>query len=453
MFKLSNPVMEYDWGSRTAIPALLGAPPTGRPQAEMWIGAHPKAPSHVVPRGPSTGPQGDPGDPGSPGGRGGPGAAAPGAIVGLDALIAADPVHHLGPAAPAGEVGDGAPAHLPFLLKLLAAERPLSLQVHPTREQARAGFAAEERLGIPRDAPDRGHRDANHKPEVICALTPFSALCGWRDPAVTARLLDALPVPALRGWAARLRERPTSEGLREVLAAVLRDEPDRAAEAAAGLTTALPALARAAAGVPGAAPVPVPVPAPVVALAAALAPAAEAYPGDPGLVVALLLNHVTLDPGRALHLDAGQPHAYLHGFGVELMAASDNVLRCGLTTKHVDAAALLGVVDFTPGPARPLAPGPVPGRAADSTAAYFDTPSPDFRLLRHRPGPRGEALAPGAPRLLLATEGAATLTAPSGEPIHLAPGEAAFVPAAEGPVRLSGTPGSTVFHATLPTAR
>ncbi|GAA2928517.1 hypothetical protein GCM10020221_25530 [Streptomyces thioluteus] len=197
MDRLANTVRPYAWGSTTAIPELLGTPVTGEPQAELWLGAHPGAPSRV-----------DRGD--------GPRS--------LSDVVAADPHGELG----AASVREFGPT-LPFLLKLLAAAAPLSLQVHPDRAGAAAGFTAEEALGIPLDAPHRNYKDTNHKPELLCALTPFDGLCGFRDPAATADLLAALDVDSLKPYVDLLHAHPETDALREVLTAVLT--ADRAAMA------------------------------------------------------------------------------------------------------------------------------------------------------------------------------------------------------------------------------
>ncbi len=169
MFLLENTIQPYPWGSRTSIPALLGLPATAAPQAELWMGAHPLAPSRVLP-----------------------------ARRRLDEWIAEDPAHTLGRA-----VAQRFDSKLPFLFKILAAAQPLSLQAHPSLEQAKAGFEDEERRGIPRTAPHRNYKDPNHKPELLCALTPFDALCGFRASAEIARLFRELDVPALGGAIAR----------------------------------------------------------------------------------------------------------------------------------------------------------------------------------------------------------------------------------------------------------
>lgn len=196
MDRLSNTVRPYAWGSTTAIPELLGTAPTGEPQAEMWMGAHPGAPSRLN-------------RPTAPGERS------------LTDVIAADPERELGPAA----VRAFGP-RLPFLLKLLAAGAPLSLEVHPDLAQAQQGYADEERRGVAIDAPHRTYKDANHKPELICALTPFEGLCGFRRPAEAADAIAALGVDSLKPYVDLLRARPEDAALREVLTAILTADPD-----------------------------------------------------------------------------------------------------------------------------------------------------------------------------------------------------------------------------------
>lgn len=381
MDRLANTVRPYAWGSTTAIPELLGTAPTGEPQAELWMGAHPGAPSRTG-RGP------------------------------LHEVIAADPVRELGPAA----VEKFGPA-LPFLFKILAAGAPLSLQVHPDLAQAREGFAAEEAAGIPLDAPHRNYKDANHKPELICALTPFHGLCGFRDPDAAADTIAALGVDSLKPYVDLLHAHPVEAALREVLTALLTADREEMAHTVAE--------AAAAAGRLGGA-------------HAAYAQIAHHYPNDPGVIAAMLLNPVTLQPGEALFLGAGVPHAYLDGLGVEIMANSDNVLRCGLTPKHVDVPELLRVVRF-----EPMDPGILRPEASPAGEEVYDTPIDEFRLSRfvRAEGAAPTALTAATPQILLATAGRPAV---GGTP--LAPGESLFVSAGE-TTELSG-PG-TVFRATV----
>ncbi|WNZ11055.1 mannose-6-phosphate isomerase, class I [Streptomyces sp. 11x1] len=381
MDRLDNTVRPYAWGSTTAIPELLGVAPTGEPQAEMWMGAHPGAPSRTG-RGP------------------------------LTEVIDEAPERELG----TRTVEKFGP-RLPFLLKLLAAGAPLSLQVHPDLEQAREGYEDEERRGIPIDAGHRNYKDANHKPELICALTEFDGLCGFREPLQAAELLAALDVDSLKPYVDLLHAHPEEAALREVLTAVLGADPE---EMAHTVTEAAAACAR---------------------LGGAHAPYADIahhYPGDPGVIAAMLLNHVRLQPGEALFLGAGIPHAYLNGLGVEIMANSDNVLRCGLTPKHVDVPELLRIVRF-----EATDPGVLRPEASPDGEEVYETPIDEFRLSRFV---LPEAAAPhdltrATPQILLCTAGSVR----AGEHT-LAPGESVFVPADE-KAEVSG-PG-TLFRATV----
>ncbi|WBB58986.1 mannose-6-phosphate isomerase, class I [Streptomyces sp. WMMC500] len=398
MDRLNNTVRPYAWGSVTAIPELLGTDPTGEPQAELWMGAHPGAPSRVD--------------------RG----AGP---VPLDQVVAGDPDGELGPAT----VARFGP-RLPFLLKVLAAAAPLSLQVHPDLDQARAGYRDEEERGVAADAPERNYKDANHKPELICALTLFEGLCGFRRAAGAADLFDGLGVDGLKPYADALRAQPEEDALREVFAGVLgadRDELAPTVEAAGRAAEKL--------GTSGS---------PYAADYAAYGALARAWPGDPGVIAGFLLNVVRLQPGEALFLGAGVPHAYLDGVGVEIMASSDNVLRCGLTPKHVDVPELLKIVSFVPGTPDVLRAGP-DGRYA--------VPVDDFRLHRHDLDEAPVTVAAPAdgagPQILLCTDGSAELTNAAGEHLALHRGESAFVPAADGSLHATGS--GTLFRATTAT--
>ncbi|MEW2159509.1 mannose-6-phosphate isomerase, class I [Streptomyces sp. NPDC007189] len=381
MDRLHNTIRPYAWGSPTAIPQLLGVEPTGEPQAEMWMGAHPGAPSRT----------------------------ARGSLV---EVIDANPEAELGKEA----VARFGP-RLPFLLKILAAGAPLSLQVHPDLEQAKEGYADEERRGIPVDAPHRNYKDANHKPELICALTEFDGLCGFRAPARAADLLEALGVASLKPYVDLLRAQPEDAALREVLTAILTADPEAMAQTVAETGAACARLG---------------------GDHAPYADIARHYPGDPGVIAAMLLNHVRLQPGEALFLGAGVPHAYLNGLGVEIMANSDNVLRCGLTPKHVDVPELLRIVRF-----RATDPGVLRPEASPAGEEVYDTPIDEFRLSRYvlPEGGASRDLTLGTPQILLCTAGAVR----AGEH-ELGPGQSVFVPADE-TVKVSGA--GTLFRATV----
>ncbi|ASW53729.1 mannose-6-phosphate isomerase, class I [Plantactinospora sp. KBS50] len=381
METLHGTIRDYAWGSRRVLAEFQGRPaPTEGPEAELWLGAHPGAPARVD----------------RPAGR-----------TLLPDLLAAEPEHWLG-----AEVVARFGPRLPFLLKVLAPERPLSLQAHPDAEQARAGYAAEEAAGV-----HRNYVDPYHKPEMLVALHPFEALCGFRDPAVSAAAIAGLGLAELEPVVAALRR--GVEGLGEAVRLLLTVPTHRraglveAAVRAAG--TAEPA-ASAAAGI--AAPAPA-APAAGIAAPAAAGPAAAAhgsgsaglvprlardYPGDPGVLVALLLNHVALEPGQAIWMPAGNLHAYLRGCGVEIMAASDNVLRGGLTPKRVDVPELLRVLRFEVLADPVLLPVPVaPG------VVTWPVPVPDFALYRVRvDGSAPVRLTGSGPRVVLGTAGTVT---------------------------------------------
>ncbi|MEU2131965.1 mannose-6-phosphate isomerase, class I [Streptomyces sp. NPDC018352] len=399
MDRLSNTVRPYAWGSTTAIPELLGIAPTGEPQAEMWMGAHPGAPS-LLTRTTGTGTA-------TSTATGEAGSQQP-----LTDVIAADPERELGRAT----VEKFGP-RLPFLLKLLAAGAPLSLQVHPDRAQAERGYEDEERRSVPIDAPHRTYKDTNHKPELICALTPFAGLCGFRPPTEAAEVIAALGVDALKPYVDLLGAHPEEAALREVLTAILGADPAEMAETVH--------LAAAAAERLGGAHAP-------------YARIAHHFPGDPGVIAAMLLNYVELQPGEALFLGAGVPHAYLDGLGVEIMANSDNVLRCGLTPKHIDIPELLRIVRF-----EATEPGVLRPEASPSGEELYETPVDEFRLSRFdlSPGAAPVDLTRDTPQILLCTGGA-----PKAGEFGLTPGASVFVPSGE-KVEVSGT--GTLFRATV----
>ncbi|MDN5858232.1 MAG: mannose-6-phosphate isomerase, class I [Pseudonocardia sp.] len=374
---LDNPIRPYAWGSRTVLAELLGrAVPAPHPQAELWLGAHPGDPSRL----------------------------RSGATL-LEALRA-DPEGLLG--ADRARKWDDT---LPYLLKVLAADEPLSLQAHPSLAQAMAGFAAEERAGIARDAADRNYRDANHKPELICALTEFHALVGFRNPGATVEMLRELAVPELDAYTALLAAQPCSEGLRALFTTLIT-LPQSVLDM---LVPALQLGCVRLAGVDG----------PFRTEARTLLELSERYPGDAGVLAAVLLNRITLAPGEAVYLPAGNLHSYLHGAGIELMANSDNVLRGGLTPKHVDMPELLRVLDFA------AAPPPVLTGTPEGAWLRYDTPFEEFLLRRYESGPALDpaagpvAVPDGGPRILLCTAGAACLRGADRE-LRLARGASAW---------------------------
>jgi mannose-6-phosphate isomerase len=414
--ELLRPVIRpYPWGTRTAIAELQGRPvPAPGPEAELWMGAHPSAPCGV---GDTT----------------------------LDQVIAAAPERKLG-----AVVAERFGGRLPFLLKVLSAEKALSIQVHPSRAQAEAGFAAENARGLPPGAPARNYVDDWPKPELLYALTPFEVAVGLRTPSDAAVLLRALAVPDLQPLAATLDDAVGEDALAVALASILEwPEPGRPA-----LVTAVVAACQRLAADPG----------PYADACAAAVRVAADHPGDVGVVALLLMRHEVLQPSQAVFMPAGGLHAYLHGTGIELLANSDNVVRSGLTGKHIDVPELLELLD--PAISVPLL---TPSRLTPHITT-FDTPAPEFRLYLLDPAsPAPAAVVPAppsaqaapsdpaspstqtaqaaptlalpgeGPRIVLCLDGACDLRSASGDALKLSRGDSCFIPAADGPVQVTGS--------------
>jgi mannose-6-phosphate isomerase len=390
---LDNPVQTYAWGSRTAIAEFLGRPnPSGGPEAEVWMGTHPKAPSRVV---------------------------------------GGDPEQTLGgliQSAPEAMLGHGVSRHfsgeLPFLLKVIAAAEPLSIQVHPNREQARAGFERENRAGVPLDAFERNYRDPNHKPELVVALTPFVALKGFRPFGEILASLRPLGLSEVREPLCAFENAPSAETLKELFAALLSldDESRRRA-----VGRAIEAAARQDET-------------PAARLAIRLH---DKYRGDVGALSPFFLNLIELRQEEGLFLNAGELHAHIDGTAVEIMATSDNVLRGGLTSKHIDVAELLKIGTFAPTTPTVLRPELVaPGeRVYETQAAEFEMALIDVSEAGHR------SRSDRGPEVLLGLDGNATITA--NEATHsLARGRSVFVPAAVSTYHLGGN--GRVCRASVP---
>ncbi|MFI5169753.1 MAG: mannose-6-phosphate isomerase, class I [Vicinamibacterales bacterium] len=373
---LDNPIQNYAWGSRTAIAELLGRPtPSPEPEAELWIGAHPKAPSRIAePRGRGT----------------------------LDRAIQDDPVALLG-----SEVCDRFGNELPFLFKVLAAGEPLSIQAHPNQEQARGGWARENAEGIPLEAARRNYRDVNHKPELVCALSAFTALKGFRPFDDVANGLRPIARPELGPETDRLAREATPQALRALFARLMTLETEER-------TPLLKRAAAEAARKPG------------DAAWRWVKRLLAAHPDDVSVLAPLYLNLVTLDPGEGMYLPAGELHAYLEGTALEIMANSDNVLRGGLTPKHVDVQELMAVLLFDAPPLEVLVPEP-----ESAGASSFKTPAREFELgfvelTKSRPftPPAGRGV-----EILLQLDGASRLEA-QGSVVTLKRGCSVLVPAA-----------------------
>jgi mannose-6-phosphate isomerase len=397
---LLEPVTQpYAWGSHTAIAELQGrAAPTAQPEAELWMGAHPSAPSGVERAGVRTT---------------------------LDAVIAADPAGELGAECAARFGG-----RLPFLLKVLGVAKALSIQVHPSRAQAEAGYREENERGLPPGDKSRNYVDDWPKPEILCALTRFEALAGMRTPADAAALLRTLEVGQLAPLAddlagtgdlaapADLMGTAAPGALARALGVILTWP---AADRGALIAAVVAACERIAAGGGE-----------YAAAGAAIARTAGDHPGDLGVVASLLLRYVVLRPGEAIFLPAGGPHAYLRGTGVELLANSDNVVRAGLTPKHIDVPELLKLTD--PAAAVPV----IEPRSLGGGVTVYDSPAPEFRLYRAELGPVEVTLpGGGCARLVLCTQGTGALRTSSGE-LKVGRGESCYLSAADGAVTAAG---------------
>ncbi|WP_405223416.1 mannose-6-phosphate isomerase, class I [Lentisalinibacter sediminis] len=401
VLRLHGGVQHYAWGSTDLIPGLIGEPNAdGKPYAELWLGAHPELPSKV--------------ELGS-------------GTVGLDRLVAACPGRVLGEAA-ARRYGE-----LPYLFKVLSAAVPLSIQAHPTRAQAEEGFAREEACGIPLSAPHRNYKDTNHKPEALVALTEFFALRGFRPLAEIAALPAEVPefAPLFTEF------EPTSAGLQSLYRRLMTSGQGVVDAALAPL---LERLRREAPSDPrerG-----------YWTLEADRQFSRDGH-HDRGLFSLWLLNLVRLAPGEGIYLPAGNLHAYLRGTGMELMANSNNVLRGGLTPKHVDVDELLDVVTFEGGEAEVIR------GERDGVEAVYRTPAEEFELRRIDLPSGGEwhgGRAHGAD-ILIVTAADADLTLESGgRLLGLARGESLFAPAGVSYSLRTGAP-ATVFRATAPDGR
>ncbi|MFV0633741.1 mannose-6-phosphate isomerase, class I [Demequina sp.] len=365
MHFLTPVLRDYAWGTTHDIPQLLGIRHNGQPVAEAWWGAHDSSPSRVH-------------------NHSGP---AP-----LDELVGTDPEGCLGPDAVA-RWG----ARLPFLLKILAIHKPLSIQVHPTLEQAREGFAREQRGtgGLPHQ-----FLDPFHKPEMVVALTPMTILAGVRDLDVIADDLRQLGTPGAHVLRATLARGDLHDFISAAIAGAADDHT-------------LAALAEAGDAAPHGS-----------SLAVA-ASALRSFPGDSGALIALGLNAVELAKGEAIYTGAGVLHSYQSGVGIEIMANSDNVVRAGLTPKTIDVPLLLELSHT-----EPCAPGR-PERTEGDGHVHLTTDAEEFALTVVT----REASIPAGPRIVLAVEGAASIHSESGS-LDLIRGQAAFVAYSDGPVEV-----------------
>ena len=394
---LKNPVQEYTWGSKTAIQALLGEKRSkGKPMAELWMGAHPKAPSEVFIRG-----------------RWRP----------LDQVIDMDPEGILG-----RRVAEKFFRRLPFLFKVLAAEKPLSIQVHPNVAQAREGFTRENDHHIPLDAPNRNYKDENHKPEILCALTPFECLKGFRNVDEIIHFLEKLPSSLLSDELGLLKEKPDTVGLKEFFSKIMMLDRERQNH----LVSETARFSREYAEKDQ--------------VFYWIANLNREYPGDIGVLAPAILNLLTLNPGEAIYVSAGMPHTYLHGVGVELMANSDNVLRGGLTPKYIDVPELLQITDFKAETAHKTM-----SVIDDTGLKLYRTPAEEFLLSAIALDRRGEFNSPQgcSVEILICVEGQATIEdLGAGHRLPLSRGSSVVIPAAVPQYRIEGR--ATIYKASVP---
>jgi mannose-6-phosphate isomerase len=394
---LRNPIQNYAWGSMTFMPDLMGGPvPAEKPQAELWMGVHPKAPSKVL---------------------------CDGEWMSLPEFIRTDPEGILGES-----VAKNFSNELPFLFKVLAATKPLSIQVHPNRDQAQEGFARENEMKIPLDAPNRNYKDQNHKPEMICALTPFWLLNGFREIDDLIALTERIGAPALRDQVRLLQGQHVAEGLKSFLTTLMTmdrgtqtelvSEVMHCIEQNSGTDAALEWVVR----------------------------LNQEYPGDIGVLSPLFMNIVGLKPGQGMYTPSGRLHTYLEGAGIELMANSDNVLRGGLTAKNMELRELLKVLDFMHNQVDILMPVRR-GKGED----IYQTPAKEFvlSLISVERSSPFESSRTRSVEIMICLEGDAQISdLGNGNVLSLPRGTSLIVPAAVERYRLEGK--ATLYKAAVP---
>lgn len=397
IFLLENAVQEYSWGSIDGIASVTGmANPEGKPFAELWMGTHPSAPSKIV----NPSPEG---------------------VVDLTSLADDDMQNVPG-------FSGGRNRGLPFLFKVLSAATPLSLQVHPDKIQAENGFRAENGQNIPIHAPDRNYRDDNHKPEIMAAVTPFKAMCGFREIGETLRLFDKLALPEID--AQKTLRRTGDYG--PFITSLLTVGPAESAGLCERIILRLNELTEAAETARD--------PAFAKALETAMSLSAH-YPGDLGILSPFYLNVIDLAPGEALYLPAGIMHAYIEGTGFELMANSDNVLRGGLTPKHIDVSELLSILN-----PRPFVP--VKLRLLERAGIrYYPTPATEFLLGKISVEGSATDLPRSAPIIAICTQGTIRVEVP-GDAEEISKGIVGYIRPGKGVAGFSGN--GECWFATLP---
>lgn len=393
---LENQILEYAWGSRTFISSLTGKEtPSANPQAEMWMGAHTKAPSILK---------------------------IENNKIQLHKLISKHPVETLN-----SYVAEKFSKELPFLFKVLAASKPLSIQAHPDKIQAVEGFKRENLNKIPIDAPERNYRDKNHKPELICALSNMWLLKGFRHPSQIMELFGPFEKVLNKKVIHSIKEPDAVENLKGFLKILLYlDEGEKnnllneiknISEKVIESNPAYKWVSR----------------------------LKKEYPNDIGALSPLFLNLINMKPGEAIFLPEREFHAYLEGAGLEIMANSDNVLRGGLTNKHIDKSELFNVLDFTPSETEKIKPKRI------NFEQVFESSAEEFMLSRIHLPDTGSIYRSSESRsveIILCTDGFAEISASVNNQLTLSKGMSAFIPASAGMYTIRGE--STVFKATVP---
>jgi len=400
IYKLENRIQDYAWGTRNVLNQLFNIPnPNNKPQAEIWMGAHTRAPSTVLLNRDTR--------------------------VSLIEFIRENPGFVLGP-----RVNTAFEGKLPFLFKVLSAAAPLSIQAHPDKTRAAAGFEIENNAGIELSAPRRNYKDPNHKPELIYAVTPFKALKGFREIPEIIALLEELDIRALKWKVKKLKDNPTPEGLKSFYTCLMRQEDAKKRSLIEEAVIAARGKENHAFN--------------------ELLNLHSYYSGDIGILCAVLLNLVVLQPGEAMYLESGELHSYICGTGMEIMANSDNVLRGGLTPKHVDVEELLATLSFKAGGVAVLG-GENRGSVCETV---YPTPAAEFelRVIRLTGGCDADEYVSDTGRsveILFCGSGRGTISITGrdeGTPVF--PGESYLVPAAVPRYTVSGN--ATLFKATVP---
>ena len=373
-YLMDNVIQNYAWGSVDSIARLFDYPnPNKEPQAEIWMGAHPGGCSSVVYNAEK---------------------------LALSTLIDQNQAHFL--SAHSAKRFEG----LPFLFKVLAANSALSIQVHPSKAEAEIGYEKENKLGIEFSAANRNYKDPNHKPELVYALTRYDALNGFREYADIIANFDAADVSAIKPLLQAFKDDQTETGLERFFVAILSLEGEEKVSAVSQLiayagsnsSERLPSL---------------------------LLDLSTQYPGDIGLFAPLMLHYITLQPGDAMYLDARTPHAYLRGTGLEVMASSDNVLRAGLTPKHIDIEELSKCTSFAAKPASTLLVDAIENHGEFN----YPIPVDDFKFSIY-PTAQKAIVQVSSAEIIFAIDEVATLNHANGETITIEKGQSVFIPAA-----------------------